>query len=378
MEWKAVLPQGARRVRPREKRRPGCSVRILVASGLCLAAAAAAAARAPAFIGALSVRRSPTMRRLSGRAAAAKETEKEEEKEEQQGGGHQVNTKGAAVDIDPEEMAIQQRLREHQESAAKMGAPTEVRTLVQYNHGYAVMSTHSVSNPGYPGGSVVGFAPDEKGRPMFFFSTMSTHTQDLLKDGRCSLTVASKEFKGAADGRVNLIGTAELIKDEEVKSAAREIYRKKHPDAFWVDFGDFKFFRMEVEHVRFVGGFARAGFTTAEEYASAEPDPIAAFGGHVAKHMNDDHRDSTIAMVGKYVGITVDDAEITSMDSLGMYVKVSRKPKAADQYQQFKIRLPFVRPLKDRKDAKDVIVEMTRASAEFAPKRAEKSEKVDA
>lgn len=283
-------------------------------------------------------------------------------KAEERPSGHMVNNKGD-FKIDPEEMAIQQRLKEHQESAPKLGAAVEVRTLVQYNHGYAVMSTNSVSMPGYPGGSVVGFAPDEQGRPLFAFSSMSTHTQDLLQDKRCSLTVAAKEFKGAADGRVNLVGETTPIESEEEIKAARETYKKKHPKAFWVDFGDFTWFRMEVKYVRFVGGFARAGAINGEEYAAAAPDPIAAFGGSVAAHMNDDHRESTIAMVRKYVGIDVEDAEITSMDALGMYVKVSRTPKAADQMQQFKIRLPFIRPLVDRKDAKEVIVEMTRASA---------------
>lgn len=43
---------------------------------------------------------------------------------------------------------------------------------------------------------------------------------------------------------------------------------------------------------------------TAEEYATAEPDPIAPFSAPVAGHMNEDHSDSTIAMIKHYVGIT--------------------------------------------------------------------------
>lgn len=170
---------------------------------------------------------------------------------------------------------------------------------------------------------------------------------------------------------MNLIGETTPIESEEEIKAAKELYKKKHPKAFWVDFGDFTWFRMEVKYVRFVGGFARAGSVTAEEYAAAAPDPVAGFGGAIAGHMNDDHRSSTKAMVRNYVGIDVDDAEITSVDALGMYVKVTRTPKAADQMQQFKIRLPFVRPAMDRKDVKDIIVEMTRASAEFLPKKEE-------
>merc|ERR1712127_241219 len=238
----------------------------------------------------------------------------------------------------------------------------DVRTLVKYNHGFAVMSTNSKANPGFPGGSVVGFAPDERGRPLFAFSGMSSHTQDILVDPKCSLTIASKEFKGAADGRVNLMGTAKLLSPEEIESA-KAFYLKKHPGAFWVEFSDFNWFRMEVDDVRFVGGFARAGSITAKEYTDAKPDVISEFGGHVAAHMNDDHMDATIAMIDHYVGLDVTEAIITSVDPLGIFVKVKRTPRASDQPQQFKLRLPFPRQATDRKDVKTLIVEMTQASA---------------
>ena len=85
---------------------------------------------------------------------------------------------------------------------------------------------------------MVGFAPDADGHPVFVFSGMSTHTQDLLADPRCSLTVAAKEFKGAADGRVNLMGRVSLVTDEGEKEKLREVYLAKHPGAFWAGFGE--------------------------------------------------------------------------------------------------------------------------------------------
>ena len=60
---------------------------------------------------------------------------------------------------------------------------------------------------------------------------MSTHTQDLLADPRCSVTIASKEFKGAADGRVNLMGKVTLV-DAEEREAMKAVYLAKHPGAF--------------------------------------------------------------------------------------------------------------------------------------------------
>ncbi len=264
--------------------------------------------------------------------------------------------------MDPEELALQARLAEHQQTAPRLDFATAVRSLVAYQHGFAVISTNSKSNPGYPSGSVVGFAPDSEGRPVFVFSGMSGHTQDVLLDPKCSLTIASQEFKGAADGRVNLLGTMVKVPKEEIGDC-RDLYRAKHPGAFWVDFGDFNWFRMEVEDVRFVGGFARAGSVSAQAYKDATPDIISSFGGHVAAHMNDDHSDSTIAIVNHYVGIDVETANISSMDKLGMDVVCSRTPKGADQPAQFKLRVPFVRECVDRKDVKSIIVEMTQASA---------------
>jgi len=191
---------------------------------------------------------------------------------------------------------------------------------------------------------------------------MSSHTQDVLKDPRCSLTIASKQFKGAADGRVNLMGQVKLVPSEE-REALKAVYLKKHPGAFWVDFGDFNWFRMEIERTNFVGGFARAGSVTPEDYKNAKPDAISEFGIHIASHMNDDHQSSTIAMIESQVpGINALEAFITSVDSLGMFVKVTRSPVGSEEKQQFKMRLPFPREAKDRKDIKGIIVEMTKAA----------------
>ncbi len=58
---------------------------------------------------------------------------------------HDVRSSDTFAEIDEEEMKIQQALRDHQQKAPRLGFPTDVRTLVQYNHGYAVMSTNSKS-----------------------------------------------------------------------------------------------------------------------------------------------------------------------------------------------------------------------------------------
>ena len=62
---------------------------------------------------------------------------------------------------------------------------------------------------------------------------MSAHTKDIIADGRVSLSVTSKNFKDAADGRATLIGKISKLSADKV-SEFRESYLSKHKDAYWV------------------------------------------------------------------------------------------------------------------------------------------------
>lgn len=96
-----------------------------------------------------------------------------------------------------------------------------------------------------------------------------------------------------------------------------------------------------------------AGSVTAEQYETASADPLAPFAGPVMKHMNDDHSDSTVAMIKYYVGIPVSEATIVSLDKLGMTVK-AKLEVAGGGYS--KVRLPFPRLVTERKTVKEVLV----------------------
>lgn len=296
---------------------------------------------------------------------AAKVDDKEEDRLGAGGrGGHAV---GEQPKLSEEEQKVQQAVMEHQKGAARLSQAEDARSLVEYSSGYAVLSTLSSQVDGYPSGALVGFAPDKSGLPVFCFSSMSSHTKDLLADGaskdggsaKAALTVTAKGFEGAADGRVVLIG--DVVKcnaDEVAEESLREVYKAKHPNAFWADFGDFTYFRMTaLKQVNFVGGFARAGSITADEYVEAAVDPIQAFAEPVMGHMNADHASSTVAMVQHFIGLNqVDTAELVQMDRLGFMVQIGRLG------QTFKLRLPFPRAAENRGDVKKLIVEMTQAA----------------
>jgi heme iron utilization protein len=70
-----------------------------------------------------------------------------------------------------------------------------VRTLLSLVS-VATLSTLSRKHPGFPFGSLMPFALDSAGRPIFLISIMAMHTQNLKEDSRCSLFVC----QAVADG----------------------------------------------------------------------------------------------------------------------------------------------------------------------------------
>ena len=85
------------------------------------------------------------------------------------------------------------------------------------------LSTLSRKQPGFPFGSVMPYALDETGCPIFLISTMAMHTQNLLADPRASLLVTQPDADvdplGAS--RVTLVGNVIAIPKGEIAEARK-------------------------------------------------------------------------------------------------------------------------------------------------------------
>lgn len=197
------------------------------------------------------------------------------------------------------------------------------RTLVA-GAGRATLSTIAVDPAGYPFGSVVSFGLDEAGRPSFFVSTMAEHTRNLDADGRASLLVTEEVPDGAdplAAGRVTLIGTVAEVDDPDERAAAREGYLAANPNAFYVDYGDFRCLRLAIESIRYVGGFGRMSWVDPPSYAAAQPDPLRGAAAGIVEHMNADHAEALVALAHHFAGRTdVTAATMTAVDRYGFDV----------------------------------------------------------
>ncbi len=201
------------------------------------------------------------------------------------------------------------------------------RTLVAGSN-RGVLSTVAVDPAGYPFGSVATYAIDGAGRPIVFVSTMAEHTRNAAADSRASLIVTEPFPEGSdplAAGRVTLIGDLREVSGDE-RAGVRDIYLSANPaSAYYIDFGDFSFWRLEVHSVRYVGGYGRMSWVESAAYSSAEADPLAgepALG--ILEHMNADHADSLVLMA-RVLGGRFDATEVvmTAVDRYGFDVVVS-------------------------------------------------------
>jgi putative heme iron utilization protein len=231
------------------------------------------------------------------------------------------------------------------------------RTLV-YLGRVGTLSTLSRQHPGHPFGSVMPYALDDRGRPLFLISTMAMHTQNLQADRRTSLFVTQPDWSGdpLAAGRVTLMGEARLLSGGE-SAEARKAYLARHANAaYWVDFEDFGFYRLEVADLYFVGGFAAMDWVSAEQYLAARPDPLADAAAGIIEHMNRDHADALITLARVLTGAEADQAIMTSVDRLGFKLRITSGPRLHGA------RIPFPREVTTAEDCRAVFIEMLRAA----------------
>ncbi|RQR52716.1 pyridoxamine 5'-phosphate oxidase [Burkholderia sp. Bp9002] len=121
------------------------------------------------------------------------------------------------------------------------------------------LATHARDPQGFPYPTVVPFAPDARHRPVILVSGLAEHTRNLDADPRAGFLIVD-----APDGdvlnaeRATLLGRFAPV-DADPHLAAR--YLRYEPDAArYLALGDFTFRALDVERLRYIGGFGRMGW----------------------------------------------------------------------------------------------------------------------
>ncbi|KAK8506776.1 hypothetical protein V6N13_065898 [Hibiscus sabdariffa] len=199
-----------------------------------------------------------------------------------------------------------------------------VRNLMEqarFAHLCTVMSRMHHRREGYPFGSLVDFAPDSMGHPIFSFSPLAIHTRNLLADPRCTLVVQIPGWSGLSNARVTIFGDVYPLPEHEQEWAHKQYMAKHHqgPSQQW---GNFYYFRMQnISDIYFIGGFGTVAWIDIKEYEALEPDKIAVDGGEQnLKELNATFSKplkDLLSAEGE-----VDDAALISIDSKGIDIRV--------------------------------------------------------
>jgi hypothetical protein len=253
--------------------------------------------------------------------------------------------------------------RQHASTAPATPQPPEpshaerTRTLLSLGS-VGTLSTLSRKHAGFPFGSLMPYALDSAGRPLFLISNMAMHTQNLKADSRCSLFLSQPASDGDPLGaaRATLVGRAEPVAEHDL-GAVREAYLARHENSrYWIDFSDFGFFRLEPLDIYYVGGFGVMGWVEASDYEQAAPDPLAEAAPGILAHMNADHADAMMLLARVRAQIESTEAAMTSVDRLGftLRLKTEQGMKGA--------RVNFPREVSSPQETRAALVEMVRAA----------------
>jgi putative heme iron utilization protein len=230
----------------------------------------------------------------------------------------------------------------------------EARTLVASTR-MAALAT--LSEDGSPWGSLVLFAPLEDGTPVLCLSTLAEHGRNITRDARASLVVGEADVPGDPldSGRVTLAGVLETPVGDEL-AAARAAYKAASPaSGLYGGFGDFTYYVLRIERVRWVGGYGRMDSTDADAFHAAEPDPVASGAAYAIEHLNDDHADALLLMARKLAGHPdATAAKCVRIDRYGMDLHVQTPRGFAE------IRLAFAEPANRPGDLRAATVDLAK------------------
>ncbi|XP_022716358.1 uncharacterized protein LOC111275332 [Durio zibethinus] len=199
-----------------------------------------------------------------------------------------------------------------------------VRNLMEqarFAHLCTLMSRMHHRREGYPFGSLVDFAPDSMGHPIFSFSPLAIHTRNLLAEPRCTLVVQIPGWSSLSNARVTIFGDVYPLPEHQQEWAHKQ-FIAKHQQGPSQQWGNFYYFRMQnISDIYFIGGFGTVAWVNVKEYEALKPDKIAVDGGEQnLKELNATFSKPLKELLSSEA--EVDDAALISIDSKGIDIRV--------------------------------------------------------
>jgi putative heme iron utilization protein len=120
---------------------------------------------------------------------------------------------------------------------------------------------------GTPFATPAPYALDSEGRPVIFLSNLAIHTKNITKNPKCSIMILKEDkddpFNSA---RVTFIGKIVKVGKDEREAYKKLFLSKQKSSEPFIDFGDFNFYRLEIESIFYVGGFGDIQWVEPKDY----------------------------------------------------------------------------------------------------------------
>lgn len=172
---------------------------------------------------------------------------------------------------------------------------------------------------GWPLASRVSLATLIDGSPIFLISQLSAHFAALEADPRASLLLGTAgRGDPLAHARMTVIGRAVRTASTE-RQKLRRRFLARHPKAeLYADFGDFAFWRFEVERASLNGGFGKAFELKATDLVQSLDAAFDDMEPGAVEHMNGDHGDAVRLYATALLGREEGDWRLASLDPQGL------------------------------------------------------------
>lgn len=234
---------------------------------------------------------------------------------------------------------------------AAVAAPPRRRARLVSSTTVGYLAT--VGEDGAPWCSLVVYGPTADGDPVLLVSTMAEHGRNLMQDQRASLALNDPSAPGDPldRPRITLAGRA-LQPAGESRQEALDAHVAAIPGAMlYAGWDDFTLWVLDVQRIRWVGGFAVMETIGAEDYRAAEPDPTQPVAAESVAHLNKDHSDALLAIARELGGTRgAVSALCTGMDRYGIDLSCTGAGESAAA------RVCFDEPLQKAADVRPATV----------------------
>lgn len=200
----------------------------------------------------------------------------------------------------------------------------------------AVLSTLSAEMDGWPFGSVAPYVLDYAGNPLLLMSDLAQHSRNVRRDARSSLLVWEQDVGDIQKGaRATVLGR---VAEVPMDPLLRDRYQRYVPDAArYFEIHDFRFYRLEVERVRFIGGFGQIYWIRGQDYRDAtDASALWQAEASAVAHMNEDHQEALVRYCAA-AGVSAVQPRMLGLDPQGFDVDADGR----------RLRLSFDTPVYD-------------------------------